>query len=143
MGPLPKFTARQILDAFYSAERVYMKRDFAGIAATLAPDFRMEQTSALPYAGVYHGPQGMHDWAVRMADYFSVVDVRNPEIFELAGSSRIVVVSNVHFKVRKTGEELEYPFVQVITVDLEQGLITEMRPFYWDVAALNKALGLV
>jgi hypothetical protein len=27
-----------------------------------------------------------------------------------------------------------------MTVDLENGVIDEMRPFYWDVAAVNKAL---
>ncbi|KAK4919620.1 hypothetical protein LTR66_016781, partial [Elasticomyces elasticus] len=103
MSSNTKSTPRQILDSFYEAERIYMssppdQRDFTGIAATLAPDFRMEQTSALPYAGVYTGPNGMQDWARRMADYFEVVDVRNPEIFESPGSDRIVVLSTVHFK---------------------------------------------
>lgn len=146
MASTQKFTARQVLESFYNAEREYMsvsseKRDFSGIAATLSENFRLEQTSALPYAGVYHGPAGMQDWATRMADYFEVVDVQSPEIFERSGSNRVVVVSNIHFKVRKTGQELDYPFCQVVTVDLEQGVMAEMRPFYWDVARLNKALG--
>ncbi|KAJ5414684.1 hypothetical protein N7509_001311 [Penicillium cosmopolitanum] len=141
-----KYTPRQILNAFYSAEREYMSstpdtRDFTGIAATLAPEFRLEQTPALPYAGLYIGPDGMQDWARRMADHFEVVDVQNLEIFENPGSDRIVVLSNVHFKVRETGEELDFPFCQAVTVDLERGVMVEMRPFYWDVAAVNKALG--
>lgn len=147
MSSNTKFTPRQILDSFYEAERIYMssppdQRDFTGIAATLAPDFRMEQTSALPYAGVYIGPSGMQDWARRMADYFEVVDVRNPEIFESPGSDRIVVLSTVHFKVRGSGQEMEYPFCQAVTVDCERGVMTEMRPFYWDVAGVNAALGV-
>ena len=141
-----KYTAREVLDAFYEAEREYMAaapetRDFTGIAKTLAPDVRMEQTSDLPYAGVYRGPAGMQEWAQRMADYFDVVDVQNPEMFERANSDRIVVLSNVHFKVRRTGLELDFPFCQAFTVDLERGVIVEMRPFYWDVAEVNKALG--
>jgi hypothetical protein len=147
MSSNTKSTPRQILDSFYEAERIYMssppnQRDFTGIAATLAPDFRMEQTSALPYAGVYIGPSGMQDWARRMADYFEVVDVRNPEIFESPGSDRIVVLSTVHFKVRGSGLEMEYPFCQAVTVDCERGVMTEMRPFYWDVAGVNAALGV-
>lgn len=146
MTSSPKYTAREVLDAFYKAEREYMAaapedRDFSGIAATLAPNVRMEQTSALPYAGVYVGPHGMQDWTRRMADYFDVVDVQNPEIFERPNSDRIVVLSNVHFKVRSTGEEMDFPFCQAITVDLERGVIVELRPFYWDVAAVNKSLG--
>lgn len=146
MASNQKFTAREVLDAFYKAESEYMqatpdKRDYAGIAATLAPNFRMEQTSALPYAGVYIGQDGFQDWTRRMADYFEVVDVQNPEIFERAGSDRIVVLSNLHLKVRKTGLEMDFPFCQAITVDLERGVIIELRPFYWDVAGVNKALG--
>lgn len=141
-----KYTARQILNSFYLAEREYMSstpdtRDFTGIAATIAPEFRLEQTPALPYGGVYIGPDGMQDWACRMANYFEVVDVQNPEVFENPGSDRIVVLSKVHFKVRETGQELNFPFCQAITVDLERGVMVEMRPFYWDVAAVNKALG--
>ncbi|PYH90960.1 hypothetical protein BO71DRAFT_401766 [Aspergillus ellipticus CBS 707.79] len=138
-------TARSILDAFYAAERVYMsspphQRDFGPMAATISPACRLEQTSALPYAGTYFGPEGMQDWSQQMASYFSVVDVQNAEIFERAGSDRIVVVSTVYLKVRKTGEDLHYPFCQVVTVDLEKGQITEMRPFYWDVADVNRSL---
>jgi uncharacterized protein len=139
-------TPRSILDAFYTAERVYMsappeKRDFSPIAATLSPDCRLEQTSALPYAGVYLGAEGLQDWARRMADYFDVVDVQSPEIFEREDSNRIVVLSNLHLRVRRTAQELDFPFCQAFTVDLLRGVIAEMRPFYWDVAALNQALG--
>ncbi|KAL2835445.1 hypothetical protein BJY01DRAFT_223662 [Aspergillus pseudoustus] len=144
----PKHTARSILESFYAAERVYMSsdpstRDFSGIAAVVSPDFRLEQTSALPYAGTYTGPQGMQDWATAMADYFSVVDVQELEIFEREGSSKVMVLSNVHFRVRATGQDLVFPFTQAITVDLEKGVMTELRPFYWDVAAVNKAIGFV
>ncbi|KAL1863262.1 hypothetical protein Plec18167_003912 [Paecilomyces lecythidis] len=142
-----KHTPRSILNAFYAAERVYMsapsdRRDFSAMGALISPDCRLEQTSGLPYAGTYVGPSGMQDWSEQMANYFSVVDVKEPEIFEREGSSRIVVVSTVHFRVRKTGEDLHYPFCQVVTVDLDKGQITEMRPFYWDVYDVNRALGI-
>lgn len=139
-------TARSVLDKFYDAERIYMAaapedRDFKPVADIIAPDFRLEQTSALPYAGVYLGPGGMQDWMRRMAGYFNVVDVQNPEIFERDGSDRVVVVSNLHLRVRETGEELDFPMCQVITVDLAKGLLVKFQPFYWDVQTLNKALG--
>ncbi|KAL4781661.1 hypothetical protein BJX76DRAFT_359694 [Aspergillus varians] len=147
MASAAKHTARAVLNAFYEAEREYMSaapgaRDFSGIAATMAPNLRLEQTSALPYAGVYTGPKGMQDWSIRMADYFDIVDVQNPEFFERPGSDRVLVLSNIHLRVRATGQELDYPFCQSFTVDLEKGNIVEIRPFYWDVAALNKALGI-
>ncbi|KAH8691650.1 hypothetical protein BGW36DRAFT_55575 [Talaromyces proteolyticus] len=141
-----KHTPRSILGAFYDAERVYMsapvdKRDFSGISATLSPDVKLEQTPNLPYGGVYTGAAGFQQWSGKMAELFDAVDVKEPEIFEREGSNRIVVLSTVNFRVRKTGKMLVYPFCQVVSVDLEKGQITEMRPFYWNVHALNEALG--
>ncbi|KAM0420899.1 hypothetical protein ACHAPT_011288 [Fusarium lateritium] len=139
-------TTRSVLESFYAAERIYMsappdERDFAGMAATLSPDCHLEQSSGLPYAGTFKGSQGFQDWAKSMASYFDVVDVQNPEIFEREGSERIVSLGNLHLRVRKTGEELDFPFCQVVSVDLTAGLITEIRPFYWDVHELNRAIG--
>ncbi|KAL4880361.1 hypothetical protein BJY04DRAFT_219356 [Aspergillus karnatakaensis] len=146
MSHSSKITARSVIDAFYTAETEYMsapptRRDFSGIAATLSPTIRLEQTPALPYAGTYIGPDGFQEWTTRMAHYFDVVDVQNPEVFERPGSDRIVVLSNVHLRVRATGQELDFPFCQVMRIDLDGGVITEMRPFYWDVAAVNRAVG--
>ncbi|KAI8661922.1 SnoaL-like domain-containing protein [Fusarium keratoplasticum] len=141
-----RHTARSILESFYAAERIYMsappeERDFAGMAATLSPDVHLEQSSGLPYAGTFKGPQGFLDWAKSMANYFDVVDVQNPEIFEREGSERIISLGNLHLRVRKTGEKLHFPLCQVIKVDLEAGVITSIQPFYWDVYELNRAIG--
>ncbi|EXJ92502.1 hypothetical protein A1O3_01054 [Capronia epimyces CBS 606.96] len=145
---MPSHSARSILEAFYAAEAIYMsappeERDFSGMAARVACDIRLEQTSALPYAGVYIGPQGMQEWSRKMAGYFDVVEVRDREIFEStnSASAKVVVLSNLHLRVRKTGQELVFPHCQENTVDLERGVLTEMRIFYWDVKAINDALG--
>ncbi|KAK5997920.1 hypothetical protein PT974_00287 [Cladobotryum mycophilum] len=143
-----KHTPRSVLDAFYQAEREYMeappdKRDFSGMAATLSPNIHMEQTSALPYAGTYVGLDGFQDWSRQIADYFNVVDVQNSEIFEREGSDKIVVLSTVHYRVRKTGEDLYFPHSQTFAIDVEKGQIKEIRPFNWDVYRLNKAIGYV
>ncbi|KAK7217190.1 hypothetical protein V2G26_005193 [Clonostachys chloroleuca] len=115
-----KHTPRSILEAFYDAERIYMS----------AP--RTSETSAAsqpPLALIidFYKPLPSH--------------VKAPEIFESEGSNRVVVYSTVHFKVRATGEEVDYPFCQVVTVDLEKGVMTELMPFYWDVAQVNRMLG--
>ncbi|KAF5000207.1 hypothetical protein FDECE_11270 [Fusarium decemcellulare] len=146
MSSTKPHTPRSILNKFYAAELVYMSaapedRDFSGMAAVLSKDILLQQTSGLPYAGTYVGPQGMQDWAQRMADYFDVVDVQNPEIFEKEGSDKIISLSKLHLRVRKTGEELDFPMCQVITVDLDAGVIVGMQPFYWDVYELNRAVG--
>jgi uncharacterized protein len=75
-----------------------------------------------------------------MAKRFDVVDVTEPEVVENEAGDKVVVLSNVRFRVKATQEELKYPFCQVMKVDKEAGVITEMRPFYCDVAGLNAAL---
>ncbi|RFN45564.1 hypothetical protein FIE12Z_10169 [Fusarium flagelliforme] len=141
-----KHTARSILESFYDAERIYMasspeERDFSGMAATLSPEVKLRQSSGLPYPGDYIGPEGFQKWAQEMASYFDKVDVQTPEIFEREGSNRIISLSYLILRVRNTGEELKYPLCQVMTVDLEAGVIKSIMPFYWDVYALNKAIG--
>ncbi|KEF62474.1 uncharacterized protein A1O9_00447 [Exophiala aquamarina CBS 119918] len=77
-----------------------------------------------------------------MVSYFSAINVQDPEVFEKEGSDKIVGVSSVRFVARSTGEELRHPLAQIVQVDLEKGMMTEMRLLYWDVAGVNQALGI-
>jgi ketosteroid isomerase-like protein len=136
-------TPKEILARFYDAERVYMSAspstaDPSILAATLSPDVKLIQSPDLPYGGTFEGVAGFIDWARQMSELFSGVDVKNPEILE--GVDKVVVLSTVDFTVRRTGEVLTRPLYQIVKVDREKGVITEMRPVYWDVEGLKKAL---
>jgi ketosteroid isomerase-like protein len=50
-----------------------------------------------------------------------------------------VVLTQVHVRARATGLELDFPILQTITI--RQGRIAEVRPFYWDTAAIAEACG--
>lgn len=45
--------------------------------------------------------------------------------------------TQVHARARATGRVLDFPILQTITV--EDGRITEIRPFYWDTAQVASA----
>ena len=142
---MPRITARQIMDRFYAAELVYMssppdEANFTDIAATLSPDLKLYQTAALPYGGVYEGHAGFLAWAKEMSKRFDMVDVAESTRKFLESDDVIVILSELRLRVRATGERLDYPFCQTVKVDLEKGVITEIRPWYWDVAGLNTAL---
>jgi hypothetical protein len=136
-------TAKEILERFYNAERIYMaappgEADSSILAPTLAPDVKLIQSPDLPYGGTFEGVDGFLEWARQMNELFSGVDVQDPEVLE--GENKAVVLSTVQFTVRRTGEVLRRPLVQIVKVDRERGVITEMKPVYWDVEGLKKAL---
>jgi len=145
--PFP--TALEILNRFYAAEQLYTasppsERDFSGMAAHLAPDAKLYQSPDLPFGGVFVGHEGYQQWAKAFAPYFDKLAPQDFAVFDEKGGDggRIVLSTTVLMKVKKTGKQIRQLMVQVVEVDRERELITEMRPLYWDVAAFNAALGV-
>ena len=141
-------TAAEILDRFYKAETIYMaappeKRDFAsGMGATLSKDLILYQSPDLPYSeSVYHGHDGFQKWSSEMASLFSKLVVAEPKVYEREGADEVIVISRLELTSRDTGRDIELPLAQVMGVDRKAGVITSMRPFYWDVDGLKKAIG--
>lgn len=77
-----------------------------------------------------------------MSALFSALEVTEPKVFELEGASEVVVTSVLKLTVRKSGEALELPLAQGVGVDRREGVITWIRPFYWDVRGLKEAVGV-
>jgi hypothetical protein len=110
------------------------------MAAVLLPDHKLIQSPGLPYGGVYDGHQGfLNRWRRWLRDS-TLWMLRSLRFVENEAGDKVVVLSNVRFIVKAAQEELKDSFCQVMKVDKEAGVITEMRPFYWDVAGLNAAL---
>ena len=64
-----------------------------------------------------------------MSTYFDQVQVKDPEFFEKG--NQVVVVCRLVSRSRLTGQIMDLPMVQVVTVT--DGKIKEFRPFYWNV----------
>lgn len=127
---------REVLEAFYAAERIYMAAGgaragapFDGMAQTLDPGVRLHQSPDLPWGGEWLGHEGFKGWSIEMSRHFDVVDVRNARYFDQG--DELVIVCDLQTRSRTTGEVLTAPMVQVVTV--RAGRITEFRPFYWHV----------
>ena len=129
---------KEVLSAFYEAERHYMQAggskvgaSFDAMAATLDPDVVLHQSPDLPFGGEYVGHKRYQVWADSMCAIFDRVDAQNPEFFEK--SEVVVIVCTLTTRIRATGQEMQFPMVQV--VKLKDGKISEFRPFYWNVQA--------
>lgn len=129
-------TPQEVLEDFYAAERIYMAAggvpagaSFDGIGATLHPDVQLHQSPDLPWGGEWRGYEGFKGWSVEMSRHFDVVDVQDAQF--LTTDNQVVVLCTLTTRSRATGKTLSAPMVQVVTV--EDGRITEFRPFYWNV----------
>jgi uncharacterized protein len=128
---------REVLEAFYAAERIYMAAggvpagaSFDGIGATLDPNVQLHQSPDLPWGGEWQGYEGFKGWSVEMSRHFDVVDVQDAQF--LTAGDQVVVLCTLTTRSRVTGRILSAPMVQVVTVKDDR--ITEFRPFYWNVA---------
>jgi ketosteroid isomerase-like protein len=125
-----------VLEGMYAAEAEYFATgDFAPLRQFFAADFVLHQAEGLPFGGVWRGHDGLRRFFAEMSRTWAVFELGEQAF--LGTTSPLVVLTNVRARARATGRELEFPILQTITV--ADGRITEVRPFYWDTAAIAAA----
>jgi uncharacterized protein len=130
-----------VLRGMYAAEREYLAAGGPGTASfdTLAPFFApnvvLYQAEALPYGGTWRGYDGMEQFFVAMSQTWAEFEMVEQGFLSTSGTA--VVHTQVHARARATGRELDFPILQAIRV--VDGRIAEVRPFYWDTAAIVAA----
>ena len=136
----PNETAR-LLRGMYAAEGEYLAAggpgaaSFDTLAPFFAPDVVLHQAETLPYGGSWRGHDGIERFFLAMSATWEVFEMVEQEFLTTSGSA--VVLTQVHARARATGHELDFPILQTIRV--VDGRIAEVRPFYWDTAAVNAA----
>lgn len=108
---------------------------FTTLAPFFAPDVVLWQADSLPYGGVWRGHDGLEQFFLAMSATWDRFEL-GEQVF-LSDADSVVVLTQVNARSRENGRELCFPILQMITV--ADGLITEVRPFYWDTAAIADA----
>ncbi|WP_159839659.1 nuclear transport factor 2 family protein [Nocardia sp. CY41] len=127
-----------VLTGMYAAEAEYLAAGGPGSASfeLLAPFFHtavvLHQAESLPYGGTWRGHDGMERFFHAMRDTWEKFDMREQRF--LAAGETAVVHTEVHARARATGRELSFAILQ--TIGFADGRIAEVRPFYWDTAAI-------
>ncbi|MCI3933176.1 nuclear transport factor 2 family protein [Streptomyces sp. AN091965] len=138
--------ARSVLSAMYAAETRYLaaggpgRASFAPLAPHFAPDVVLHQADGLPYGGTWRGHEGLERFFLAMADTWAEFDIVRQEFLAEGGTGArrtVCVHSDIRARARATGRAIAFPILQAITV--EEGRIREVRPFYWDTAAIAAA----
>ncbi|WP_368396671.1 nuclear transport factor 2 family protein [Streptomyces sclerotialus] len=125
----------------YAAETAYLaaggpgEASFDLLAPFFAPDVVLHQADALPYGGTWHGHGGMERFFLAMSAAWESFEMVAQEFLATGGTS--VVLTQVRARARSSGRELAFPILQ--TIRIKDGRITEVRPFYWDTAAIVDA----
>ena len=133
--------AVDVLMRMYAAESEYLgaggpgKASFDTLAPFFSPDVVLHQADALPYGGTWRGHAGMERFMLAMSHAWAEFEMVEQRFLATEGTA--VVLTEVHARARATGKELDFPILQ--TVAVEDGRITEIRPFYWDAAAIREA----
>lgn len=134
-----KYESPSVLQGMYAAESVYLSAggpgtaDFEILAPFFSADVVLHQAEALPYGGTWRGHDGMERFFAAMSRAWVVFEMVEQDF--LATGRTAVVRTQVHARGRATGKELDFPILQTIETTAE-GQISEVRPFYWDTAAI-------
>lgn len=130
-----------VLKGMYAAEANYLaaggpgRADFAELAPFFAEDVVLHQAGALPYGGQWRGHDGMERFFLAMSATWESFEMVRQRM--LSTDEPIVVLTDVRARARATGRELEFQILQ--TIGFRDGRISEVRPFYWDTAAIAEA----
>ncbi|CAM2995577.1 nuclear transport factor 2 family protein [Saccharomonospora xinjiangensis] len=133
--------AVSVLEGMYAAEAEYLaaggpgSASFAPLAPFFAHDVVLHQAENLPYGGPWRGHDGLERFFLTMSRTWETFEMVEQEF--LSHTSPLVVRTQVRARARATGAELQFPIIQTIIV--ENGRISEVRPFYWDTAAVAQA----
>ncbi len=132
-----------VLTGMYAAEAEYLAAGGPGaasfdvLAPFFAPEVALHQAPGLPYGGTWRGHAGMERFFRAMAHTWQSFEMLEQDF--LATGPTAVVLTQVRARARATGRTLTFPVLQ--TIAISDGRIVEIRPFYWDTAAIAEACG--
>ncbi|MGW7537417.1 nuclear transport factor 2 family protein [Amycolatopsis sp. NPDC054798] len=127
-----------VLHGMYRAEAEYFaaggpgSASFSPLAPYFAEDVVLHQAAGLPFGGTWRGHAGLEKFFLAMGRTWASFEIGEQDFLALGATS--VVLTRVRARARATGRELEFPILQAIRI--EGGRIAEVRPFYWDTAAI-------
>ena len=120
---------RQLLDSMYGAARV---DDWVTLLALFHPDVVLHESSALPVGGTYRGMEAVGPVLGRLG---AILDGRSLEVEYVCADEHHAVAS---LRVRFADGSGETRLSEHVTI--RDGMVVEIRPFFWDTNAVVDAL---
>lgn len=129
----------EILERFVAAEVDYFASgdDEFPAEELLDPEFVLFEPESMPYGGEWHGPDGFRRFLRVMDETWSTMGPQGPLTLIEHGDT-VVVLATLHAITRATQRLVQPPVCQIVRV--RDGRLLEARMFYWDTAAITRAL---
>lgn len=126
------------MERFYTAEGGFFTgaHDFGPVADLLHRDVVVFEPDSLPYGGEWRGHDGFERLLSAMQETWSSISAQDAH-YVVDGETVIVLVTMV---AEAAGTKRIARNAISELVRFRDGLISEVRPFYWDTAAVNRAL---
>jgi ketosteroid isomerase-like protein len=141
MHPTNGNSPAALLARFHAAEGEFFESDGAitpSFEGLLHPDFVLIEPPASPYAGSWHGREGLLRFLHAMnADWAEQRPLQPPQVLEDGDTA--VAVATLQARSRATGQVIVFPVCQLARV--RAGQLAETRVFYWDNTEMAQALG--
>lgn len=106
---------------------------WATCEAYLSPDLVIFEADGLPYAGTFRGRDALQRLHGQVMAHW--VDPRIDFHAMTAGDGHVVSLVTFHLTSRGTGKSITMPLAEVFRI--ENGQVTEIRPFYFDPVAVG------
>ncbi|MCD0467830.1 nuclear transport factor 2 family protein [Flavobacterium sp. ENC] len=111
-------------------ESLFKTRDFTAMANLIQPGAIYYQAEGLPYGGTFTGFEEWTKMYAKSAEYFELQIEKEQVYFSDASKNEIIIYFTIKAKAKKSGKTLLMPVSEHI--DLKDGKITAIRPFYYD-----------
>lgn len=111
------------------------KGDLETLKTLLHPEFRIVEADGLPYAGTRHGAEALVGLVKEV--FATWVDCKVKVRQFAAEGEYVFVLADMSGRGRADVEAFQMPIVEVYR--FQDGLIIEVRPFYFDTKRLHDA----
>ncbi len=126
-------SAKECVATFYG---LFAAGDMAAVDAMIHPEFRAEEAAGLPYAGLYEGLAGWHRLIGAVTATYSEFSPQVDYLMTDDSGLRVAAMVRLTFRSAATGRSGETSLMEIWEV--QDGLISAVRPYYWDTHAVRR-----
>jgi len=119
-------------------ESLFKTRDFDALGALIADGAVYNQATGLPYGGTYIGLSEWTKMFTKSTEFFDLQIEKEPTYFSDASKNEVIIYFTINCKSKKSGKTMSVPISEHL--DLKDGKITAVRPFYYDTKTFAEFL---